>query len=251
MNIYQKKMAKLMKELCGKRNMYEVFFDFTKMSACSISNVFDKVHFEEREKLYLSIQEKYTEEEQEKFHELFALLVEALEKTTTDILGELYMTLEIANKDAGQFFTPYNVARLMAEMNFSENDEQLKHGKPVVFYEPCIGGGVTLISLANVMREKGYNYQRNLRALCGDIDGNVLSMAYVQCSLLGIDAIFERRNALSTEPATDIWFTPFYALNRAKEKETQNTLEILKEAMEHLKNKTSSSFVEPEQLSLF
>ncbi|EMW5424187.1 N-6 DNA methylase [Enterococcus faecalis] len=145
MNIYQKKMAKLMKELCGKRNMYEVFFDFTKMSACSISNVFDKVHFEEREKLYLSIQEKYTEEEQEKFHKLFALLVEALEETTTDILGELYMTLEIANKDAGQFFTPYNVARLMAEMNFSENDEQLKNGKPVVFYEPCIGGGVTLV----------------------------------------------------------------------------------------------------------
>ncbi|MGG6942796.1 UNVERIFIED_CONTAM: N-6 DNA methylase, partial [Pseudomonas aeruginosa] len=88
----------------------------------------------------------------------FALLVEALEETTTDILGELYMTLEIANKDAGQFFTPYNVARLMAEMNFSENDEQLKNGKPVVFYEPCIGGGVTLIALANVMREKGYNY---------------------------------------------------------------------------------------------
>lgn len=251
MNIYQKKMAKLMKELCGKRNMYEVFFDFTKMSACSISNVFDKVHFEEREKLYLSIQEKYTEEEQEKFHKLFALLVEALEETTTDILGELYMTLEIANKDAGQFFTPYNVARLMAEMNFSENDEQLKNGKPVVFYEPCIGGGVTLIVLANVMREKGYNYQRNLRALCGDIDGNVLSMAYVQCSLLGIDAVFERKNALSNEPATDVWFTPFYALNRAKEKETQNTLEILKEVMELLENKTSSSFTEPEQLALF
>ncbi|NSQ25678.1 N-6 DNA methylase [Enterococcus faecalis] len=251
MNIYQKMMAKLMKELCGKRNMYEVFFDFTKMSACSISNVFDKVHFEEREKLYLSIQEKYTEEEQEKFNELFALLVEALEETTTDILGELYMTLEIANKDAGQFFTPYNVARLMAEMNFSENDEQLKNGKPVVFYEPCIGGGVTLIALANVMREKGYNYQRNLRALCGDIDGNVLSMAYVQCSLLGIDAIFERKNALSNEPATDVWFTPFYALNRAKEKEAQNTLEILRGAMGLLKNKTSSSFTEPEQLSLF
>ncbi|HAP5462391.1 TPA: SAM-dependent DNA methyltransferase, partial [Enterococcus faecalis] len=35
------------------------------------------------------------------------------------------------------------------------------------------------------------------------------------------------------------------------EKETQNTLEILKEAMELLENKTSSSFTEPEQLSLF
>ncbi|HIB1888685.1 hypothetical protein IGK80_000890 [Enterococcus sp. DIV0609] len=65
----------------------------------------------------------------------------------------------------------------------------------------------------------------------------------------GRDAIFERKNALSNEPETDVWFTPFYALNRAKE--TQNTLEILKEAMELLENKTSSSFTEPEQLSLF
>ena len=60
------------------------------------------------------------------------MLVEALEETSTDILGELYMALEIANKDAGQFFTPYNVARLMAEMNFNEKDEQLKNGQPVV-----------------------------------------------------------------------------------------------------------------------
>ena len=44
-----------------------------------------------------------------------------------------------------------------------------------LFYDPCIGGGVTLIALANIMREKGYNYQRSLRALCGDIDGNVLN----------------------------------------------------------------------------
>ena len=103
--------------------------------------------------MYKSIQEKYTEEEQEKFHELFALLVEALEETSTDILGELYMALEIANKDAGQFFTPYNVARLMAEMNFNEKDEQLKMDSQL-FYDPCIGGGVTLIALANIMREK-------------------------------------------------------------------------------------------------
>ncbi|EGO8482765.1 SAM-dependent DNA methyltransferase, partial [Enterococcus faecalis] len=31
----------------------------------------------------------------------------------------------------------------------------------------------------------------------------------------------------------------------------QNTLEILKEVMELLENKTSSSFTEPEQLALF
>lgn len=249
MNDYQKQMIKLMRELCGKRSMYEVFFDFTKMSACSISNTFDKIHFEERENMFLSIQRKYNQDEQKIMHELFSLLVNALEEKSTDVLGELYMALEISNKNIGQFFTPYYVAHLMAEMTF--NERELATGQPVLFYDSCIGGGVTLIALANIIHEKGYNYQKSLKALCGDIDSNVLSMAYVQCSLLGIDAIFERKNALSNESASEIWFTPLYAVNRAQEKETNDLLEKYKDVIELLQNKPSHTFSEPEQLTLF
>lgn len=42
--------------------------------------------------------------------------------------GELYMTLEIYNKGAGQFLIPYYVAHLMTKMNFSEKGKQLKKG---------------------------------------------------------------------------------------------------------------------------
>ncbi len=32
------------------------------------------------------------------------------------MLGEVYMQLEIASRDQGQFFTPYSVCQLMAAM---------------------------------------------------------------------------------------------------------------------------------------
>ena len=47
------------------------------------------------------------------------------------MLGELYMILEIYNKGAGQFLTPYYVYHLMAKMNFSEKGKQLKNGQPL------------------------------------------------------------------------------------------------------------------------
>jgi len=37
----------------------------------------------------------------------------------SDILGALYMMLDLGNSDSGQFFTPYEVSRLMAGINMT------------------------------------------------------------------------------------------------------------------------------------
>lgn len=247
-------MIKLFRQLSQRHGMYEVFFEFTKMSAISISNTFDKIHFEERENEFMRIKKKYTNDEMKKIHELFALLVEAMERKPGDILGEIYMELEISNKDAGQFFTPYHVAKLMAEMTLSDKEKQLENGGSATVYEPCVGGGVTIIALAHALMERGYNYQRQLKVICGDIDPNVLSMAYVQFSLLGIDAICERRNALIDDKPSDVWFTPFYSVNRAREAEQKKStaaLEKMKKVIDLLKEIESPVLTKPEQLSLF
>lgn len=254
MNEHQKQMIKLFRQLSGKYNLYDVFFDFTKMTAYSISNSFDKIHWEEREEAYLRIEKKYTEEERTIFHQLFAQLVDAMERSPGDVLGGIYMELEISNKDAGQFFTPFHVAKLMAETTFPEKELEIENEGFITAYDSCIGGGVTLIALAEVMRSRGYNYQRQLKIICGDIDANVLSMAYVQFSLLGIDAICERRNALTMEEPSDVWFTPFYALNRARETEEKKSnaaLDKMKKVIDMLKKIESPALTKPEQLSLF
>lgn len=44
------------------------------------------------------------------------MLVELLNLELIDILGRLYMELEISSKDNGQFFTPDSVSLIMAKI---------------------------------------------------------------------------------------------------------------------------------------
>lgn len=39
-----------------------------------------------------------------------------MERDPCDVLGRLYMELELGNERLGQFYTPYDIAQLMAEM---------------------------------------------------------------------------------------------------------------------------------------
>ena len=47
------------------------------------------------------------------------------ENPDQDFLGELYMNLDLGNEHAGQFFTPYNVCRMMSEMNVSDAKKEV------------------------------------------------------------------------------------------------------------------------------
>lgn len=199
-------MIKKFTKLSGRHDLYNIFFDFVKLSAIAISNSVDPVHSDVREKEYLSITKKYSTTEIEEFSELLSFLVLELEKDRRDVLGEVYMELGISSKDKGQFFTPWHVAVLMAELTGTH-----KEGVTTLC-DPAVGGGVTIIAQAHVMIKNGINFQEKLRVYCSDIDKNVLLIAYVQLSLLGINAICEVKDALANEPG-DLWFTPFYVLS--------------------------------------
>ena len=74
------------------------------MSACAISNRFDKERFAEREKYYLDRIGRYDAKEQRLFPELFASVVDALDADhEQDFLGNLFMQLELSNHWKGQF----------------------------------------------------------------------------------------------------------------------------------------------------
>lgn len=112
------------KKLLYRHQAWEVWSDFCTMAAISIANAVDKRHFEAREKLYLDTIKRYTKEEQQVFPILFAETVMELERNPDqDFLGKMFMQLELGNHWKGQFFTPYNVCHLMAEMNM---DAQVK-----------------------------------------------------------------------------------------------------------------------------
>ena len=76
----QKEFLKTFHSLTIRRRDWDIWTDFVTMAACSISNAVDKFHFDEREKTYLRIVNKYDKEERQLFPQLLAYTVLALEE---------------------------------------------------------------------------------------------------------------------------------------------------------------------------
>lgn len=225
---HQLHLIKLIRQFSYRHPPYQVFTDFVEVSALAISNRVDLAQYEPREARYMQIIGKYTKEETALFPQMFAALVDsfALRDATmrqvgtmdryhssglTDILGQVYMNLEIANERSGQFFTPYEVSRLMALLTFGDPQPAIESRGYVTLMEPACGSAGMVIAIAEAMHEKGVNYQQALHATCTDIDPVCVHMAYVQLSLLHIPAIIIHGNSLSMESWAH-WYTPAHIL---------------------------------------
>lgn len=217
---YSQLFVKDFMKLAYTRSKWTVWDDFITMFACSISNAVDKsdIHWDAREKMYLSIVKKYKKDELDIFPQLAAYVVEALdENQEQDFLGELFMNLDLSNEHNGQFFTPYNVCDFMAKITCDV--DSIPETGPITINDPACGAGATLIAAVNELRKiyekRGLNFQNYVLATAQDIDQNVGLMCYIQLSLLGVAGFVKIGDSL-TEPIqrgddlSNYWFTPMY-----------------------------------------
>lgn len=115
---HQKNFLKIFNGLTGKHSRWEIWEDFVTLTAIEISNSTDKVNATERTKMYQTIISKYSAKERDGMAEMLAEVVMGMEQNPDqDFLGSLYMMCELGNDHAGQFFTPYDVRRQIAQMN--------------------------------------------------------------------------------------------------------------------------------------
>lgn len=115
----QKNFIRIFDRACQRHNRWTVWSDFVVMAAISISNLVDKSNAERREASYKAMASKYNEREMECFSEMLAETVIGIDECPDqDFLGEMFMSLELGNDHNGQFFTPYNVCRMMAQMTY-------------------------------------------------------------------------------------------------------------------------------------
>ena len=109
-------------------NRFNVFNDFLQMAAISLANNSDPYHFVTTEKTFLEREEtykrtvdKYKPALQEVFPKMFAELLQEIESycpnNFTDVLGEIFHTLEFQNEWKGQFFTPQCVCDMIGRVN--------------------------------------------------------------------------------------------------------------------------------------
>lgn len=193
----------------------QLWDDWVSSMALAIANSCDHrpdVHAR-REAEYMRLVERHGKPTMDAFASMLALLVEALEHLPTDVLGGVYMALELGNDHAGQFFTPSSVCEVMVGMTMDPYymRAQVEHAGWITVQEPAIGGGAMVIPIVGAMLEAGLNPSEHLHVIGADIDASVLRMAYVQLSLLGVPAVLWVGDTLRMQFRED-WYTPVHVL---------------------------------------
>lgn len=182
----QKEFTKIFESVCRRRSGWEVWNDMVWIFAITISNTVDVRRREAREAQYMRIIKKYDAEEVQAFVQMFAEVVMALEENPDrDFMGELFMRLELGNKWRGQFFTPYSVCEMMADITIRDKIDQIERQWYIGVNDCACGAGATLIAAANALRKRGINYQNHVVFVGQDVDAMSGLMCYIQLSLLG------------------------------------------------------------------
>lgn len=211
-------ILKLIGKATYKVGIHELLSDVFECSAIAISNQFDKRKYDSREERYKAIIKKYDLDTRLLIRDIFTKIVVLLSNQIVvgfkDYLGELYMRSETSSSKAGQFFTPYSLSKLCAEVSVDSKviEECIEKDKILTMHEPTVGAGGMILALADVLYNKyHFNISRNLFVECGDIDTRCVHMTYLQLALTGIPAVIYHRNGLTLE-TWDRWETPAYIM---------------------------------------
>ncbi|MCP9268242.1 SAM-dependent methyltransferase [Xenorhabdus sp. XENO-1] len=207
---YQKDFISLFNQTARYRHRYRVFQDFCN---CAMAAIHNKYCFsEELEQFYLKTINKYEREDIDRIVQLFSTTVLALAEEPCDFLGSVFMQLELGNKGLQQFFTPWSVARVMAQLQLNEVSELLQTQPFITFYEPACGAACMMLAAAEVLREQGHDPLSSMWVSAIDIDPLAAVMAYIQLSLTGIPAAVTIGDALYDGGSKRTRYTPAYYL---------------------------------------
>jgi hypothetical protein len=165
---------------------------------------------DELEARYMSIVERYrrTDEELEFIRHssthMAALAQLAVQGGGVDFLGDVAGQLEILNPNQGQFFTPYEVSRFMAEINLDGLEAIIERDGYVTICEPAAGAGSMILACADVFEKKGLGPETML-VQATDVSALAFYMCFLQLNWRGIPAAVIRGNTLSLEVFESAW----------------------------------------------
>jgi hypothetical protein len=201
----RKQFIKAFDRLAHHRERHDVLTDFLEMAVCAIR------------KKTLPPGPAADALEVRAMPELLGIATLAVQEGGCDFLGQVVVELELSNEHMGQFFTPYDVSRMMAEMILADAGEVMKERGFITLMEPASGAGGMIIAAADVIEKQGFDIGRQLYLDATDISPMCFKMTYLQVSLRGIPATIRRGNTLSLEMfdrAVTPAFLPFYLTHR-------------------------------------
>ena len=204
---YRQEFHKVFDSIAPHKNRYDVFRDFVTISAIALYNAIYKDA--EREKEYMTIIGGYKAGDPNKFAKLHGILVMLLDEKPVDILGSLYVELELNEKRRGQFFTPTALSELMTNLVYGGKIKKIKNF--ITILEPACGAGSTVLAFVNLLISNGLDPKDKIWMQCVDVDRLPALMCFIQLSLWNVPAEIVVGNSLTLE-VREVWKTPAHFL---------------------------------------
>ena len=248
----------------------EVFGDFCELAYCALAKAASpsEQQREDLERQYMEVVARYrNKDDVRRMPELLGITIEALNAGGMDFLGSVAGELEVLDAKLGQFFTPYEISRCMAEITLSDVAQTIEENGFVTVQEPAVGAGGMVIAVADVIESLGYCPERHLWVEAVELSRATFHMAFIQINACAVAGQVINGNSITMETFTTAFTAAspvFYAVNgdpfakrraEAKERaeaEAQRDAKQQADRAERLANLgRAGDYTPPTQLGLF
>lgn len=257
---YRTDFIKTVEKITSYKDHYTVFRDFLEASFCAIAKTSLIGNHEEANKLearYMKVVQSYEDKDDfRQFSKLLGLTAMSLTSLDCDFLGEVAGEIGALSKWKGQFFTPFSLSQLIAQINFPPKKvaNWVDQRGYCTVSEPAVGAGGMILALARTLRDQGHNPEKMCFVEAWDVSETAFQMAYIQLSLAGIpaklvwgDTLRMKVSASYLTPITHLFalrhgYGPVYGDHRVPKKEI---------SPREVKFRKDSPCTAPQQIALF
>lgn len=195
---------KLVDELARYRRHSEVFNDFLEMAYCAVAKTTYPPGHEAADALeerYMRVVKRNDEKYIRLMPELLGTFAVGIDSVGGDFLGRISGEIGALHDGLGQFFTPFEVSKMMAIMTL-DNDETraiVERQGFVTMCEPACGAGGMVLAAAEVLDEMGLDPSICLWVQATDVSDTAYKMAYLQLAACNIPADVIRGDSIRME----------------------------------------------------
>lgn len=209
-----KRQREFIKALCATDHSeapYRSFEMFCEMAYCALAKPLSPPdRAEALEAQYMRVVGHLKPGRADTFAEMLALATCDLQETGDDFLGTIMMddAVRAHNRDAGQFFTPMHVLRLMAALTIGDLKQQLEEKPFITVCEPTSGAGGMLLAFAQEARKQGVDLPTQLWFDATDISSLCFHLTFIQMALAGLAGVARQDDTLCPRENPETALTP-------------------------------------------
>ena len=193
--------SKALEGIDRSKRRTEVFRDFCEMASLALKKqTAHPARADQIEADYMACVARYRDKNDvRKMRDLLEIAVAAIAPGGRDFLGEVAGEIGALDARLGQFFTPYDTSRLIAEMTLADAGAIIRERGFITMQEPAAGAGGMVIAAADAIERLGYDPASCLWIDAIELNRGTYHMLHIQTAYRGLAAKTIQGNSLSLE----------------------------------------------------